>query len=206
MRKNEFAFYCFAERRRLPQQTGWESQGKGGWRTSGQRWQVDLVSILGWLSGLVLRENQLSFVLQFCFYRRDRGGSGAPAQREDVSEGGYFVAHSWSPYLPRSWLNVNIYNQCLGQQQRSKRQSPPLPPAAATSDATSTSSRQVKWRWTSPKTFFNNSSPHPSRKSRERVVTYLGLNELLKESEEEGRQAQGAEEESELRDRIGPLL
>ena len=51
----------------------------------------------------------------------------------------------------------------------------------------------------------------PSRKSRERVVTYLGLNELLKESEEEKeeeeeRQDQGAEEESELRDRIGPLL
>lgn len=42
-------------------------------------------------------------------------------------------------------------------------------------------------------------------------MTYLGLNELLKESEEEKeeeeeRQAQGAEEESELRDRIGPLL
>merc|ERR1719220_1503639 len=56
-------------------------------------------------------------------------------------------------------------------------------------------------------------SPPPprDRKSRERVVTYLGLNELLKESEEEKeeeeeRQAQGAEEESELRDRIGPLL
>jgi len=49
--------------------------------------------------------------------RRDRGGSGAPAQREDVSE---------------------------GQQQRSKRQSPPLPSAAATADATSTSSRQEK--------------------------------------------------------------
>jgi len=48
--------------------------------------------------------------------------------------------------------------------------------------------------------------PPRDRKSRERVVTYLGLNELLKESEEEGRQAQGAEEESELRDRIGPLL
>ena len=42
-------------------------------------------------------------------------------------------------------------------------------------------------------------------------MTHLGLNELLKESEEEmeeveERQAQGAEEESELRDRIGPLL
>ena len=42
-------------------------------------------------------------------------------------------------------------------------------------------------------------------------MTYRGLNELLKESEEEKeeeeeRQAQGAEEESELRDRIGPLL
>ena len=42
-------------------------------------------------------------------------------------------------------------------------------------------------------------------------MTHLGLNELLKESEEEKeeeeeRQAQGAEEESELRDRIGPLL
>ena len=42
-------------------------------------------------------------------------------------------------------------------------------------------------------------------------MTYLGLNELLKESEEEKeeeeeRQPQGAEEESELRDRIGPLL
>ena len=42
-------------------------------------------------------------------------------------------------------------------------------------------------------------------------MTYLGLNELLKENEEEKeeeeeRQAQGAEEESELRDRIGPLL
>merc|ERR1719193_2963041 len=51
--------------------------------------------------------------------------------------------------------------------------------------------------------------PHPpprDRKSRERVVTYQGLNELLKESEEEERQAQGAEEESELRDRIGTLL
>lgn len=53
--------------------------------------------------------------------------------------------------------------------------------------------------------------PPRDRKSREREVTYLGLNELLKESEEEKeeeeeRQAQGAEEESELRDRIGPLL
>ena len=43
-------------------------------------------------------------------------------------------------------------------------------------------------------------------------MTYLGLNELLKESEEEKeeeeerQEAQGAEEESELRDRIGPLL
>ena len=42
-------------------------------------------------------------------------------------------------------------------------------------------------------------------------MTYLGLNELLKENEEEKeeeeeKQAQGAEEESELRDRIGPLL
>ena len=42
-------------------------------------------------------------------------------------------------------------------------------------------------------------------------MTYLGLNELPKENEEEKeeeeeRQAQGAEEESELRDRIGPLL
>ena len=41
-------------------------------------------------------------------------------------------------------------------------------------------------------------------------MTYLGLNELLKENEEreeeEEKQAQGAEEESELRDRIGPLL
>merc|ERR1719225_2399960 len=42
--------------------------------------------------------------------------------------------------------------------------------------------------------------PPRDRKSRERVVTHLGLNELLKESEEEEeRQAQGAEEESELR-------
>merc|ERR1712013_830033 len=48
--------------------------------------------------------------------------------------------------------------------------------------------------------------PPRDRKNRERVVMYLGLNELLKESEEEERQAQGAEEESELRDRIGPLL
>ena len=42
-------------------------------------------------------------------------------------------------------------------------------------------------------------------------MTYLGLNELPKENEEEKeeeeeKQAQGAEEESELRDRIGPLL
>ena len=42
-------------------------------------------------------------------------------------------------------------------------------------------------------------------------MTYQGLNELLKENEEEKeeeeeKQAQGAEEESELRDRIGPLL
>ena len=41
-------------------------------------------------------------------------------------------------------------------------------------------------------------------------MTYLGLNELLKENEEreeeEEKQAQGAEEESELRDRIGPFL
>ena len=42
-------------------------------------------------------------------------------------------------------------------------------------------------------------------------MTYLGPNELLKENEEEKeeeeeKQAQGAEEESELRDRIGPLL
>merc|ERR1719229_1031500 len=47
--------------------------------------------------------------------------------------------------------------------------------------------------------------PPRDRKSRERVVTYQGLNELLKENEEEKeeeeeKQAQGAEEESELRD------
>ena len=66
-------------------------------------------------------------------------------------------------------------------------------------------------RWSEDEQVLKDVSIIPSRKSRERVATYLGLNELLKESEEEmeeveERQAQGAEEESELRDRIGPLL
>ena len=63
-------------------------------------------------------------------------------------------------------------------------------------------------RWSEDEQVLKDVSIIPSRKSRERVATYLGLNELLKENEEEEeeRQAQGAEEESELRDRIGPLL